>query len=337
MKRNIIAIILVFSLLMSFAACRKLEKSDGFVTESKAYIVDDEGVTREIYNEGSDYYYIDENGNKVSVNSKDVVVETNKVAVTESATFSPEAQSFIDSLGNAESFEEMLEADVTQPQLNIEDIIPEDAFNEIDVELDSEGRPEHNGEKSDYDDIIESKTFTIDMNMKITTNGQTVVLPMKIMRNGDDLYMETAIPMEEGRGSARANILLLNGTCYLIIPSMRAYMTISKDVIGETIPEEAFSGIESEIEGNYVSSGEVVYEGETYICDVYEKDGAVMKRYYQDGMLKREESINGEDISILEYNEVSTSVDKSKFAAPKNYFDLTTTMNGNFNWSSVTG
>ena len=189
MKRNIIAIILVFSLLMSFAACRKLEKSDGFVTESKAYIVDDEGVTREIYNEGSDYYYIDENGNKVSVNSKDVVVETNKVAVTESATFSPEAQSFIDSLGNAESFEEMLEADVTQPQLNIEDIIPEDAFNEIDVELDSEGRPEHNGEKSDYDDIIESKTFTIDMNMKITTNGQTVVLPMKIMRNGDDLYM----------------------------------------------------------------------------------------------------------------------------------------------------
>ena len=48
MKRNIIALILVFSLLMSFAACRKLEDTDAFVVESKVYVVDEHGVEQKV-------------------------------------------------------------------------------------------------------------------------------------------------------------------------------------------------------------------------------------------------------------------------------------------------
>ena len=48
MKKNVTAILLVFALLAGFASCRKLEDSEGFVIESKAYIVDSEGVTRDV-------------------------------------------------------------------------------------------------------------------------------------------------------------------------------------------------------------------------------------------------------------------------------------------------
>ena len=52
MKKNIVAIILVFSLLLSFAACRKLD-SESIIVQTKVYIVDEEGVTRDVYNAGT--------------------------------------------------------------------------------------------------------------------------------------------------------------------------------------------------------------------------------------------------------------------------------------------
>ncbi|MBQ2847587.1 MAG: hypothetical protein IJE74_04965 [Clostridia bacterium] len=338
MKKNIVAIILVFTLLMSFAACRKIEKAPNFEIESQAYIVDAEGETRKIYQNNGEYFYYDADGNRQPANPNDVVIETTKVPKTEAPTLTPEAQSFFDSFGNVESmedFEDMIEADVTQPELNIDEVIPEDAFNEIDVEMGSDGKPEHENSSVDYEEVLKKETFTIDITMKTKTNGVEMVMPIVFMRNNKDLFIETAIPKEDGKGSVRVNMIFLDGTCYMVIPSMRAYMSIPKETLGEMIPEDAFDIIDEEITGNYVSSGEVVYEGEKYICDVYENEGTTVKRYYQDGMLKREESVNGENITIIEYNEVTTNVDKSKFAAPKNYLDLTTMMGNNFDPNSL--
>ena len=93
MKKNVTAILLVFALLAGFASCRKLEDSEGFVIESKAYIVDSEGVTRDVQSIINDdgkteYFYYDADGNKVPVKKKEVVVETNKVSVASSGIFS---------------------------------------------------------------------------------------------------------------------------------------------------------------------------------------------------------------------------------------------------------
>ena len=79
MKKNVTAILLVFALLAGFASCRKLEDSEGFVIESKAYIVDSEGVTRDVQSIINDdgkteYFYYDADGNKVPVKKKEVVV-----------------------------------------------------------------------------------------------------------------------------------------------------------------------------------------------------------------------------------------------------------------------
>ena len=75
MKRNIIAICLVFALLMSFAACKKLPQDNEFVIESQVYVVDDAGVTHNVQSEYDEngkqvFYYLDYNGNKVIVNNK---------------------------------------------------------------------------------------------------------------------------------------------------------------------------------------------------------------------------------------------------------------------------
>lgn len=334
MKKSILAILLAFSLLISFAACRKID-TGSIEFESKAYIVDDEGVTREIYNEGSDYFYYDADGNKVSADSKDVVVETNTVRNTQAVSLTPEAQSLYEQIEDAESIEDMLEVDATQPQLENEELIPEDSFDEIDVEVDSAGKPVHKEDMLSYEEILKSETFTLDVNMKVVTGEETVVLPMKTMRDGKNLYVETAFPREDGIGSTRLNFLLLDGTCYVIIPSMRAYMSIPKETVGEMFPADVFDSIEEETESVYVSSGEVVFNGETYVCDVYENEGAVSKFYYKDNQLKRIETVSGDNTSIMEVNTLSTKADKSKFVAPKNYIDITTMMGGSFDPNSV--
>ena len=327
------AIILVFALLLSFASCRKIDKGS-IVTESKVYIVDDEGVTRDIFSSGSDYYYYDESGNRQMVDSKDIVVETNKVTMVETHSLTPEAQSFVESFGDVDSIEDMMQADVTVPDLDNGELIPEDSFNDIEIEVDSEGNPVHENVALSYTDIISSDTFTMESNIQTISNGEKNVLPMTIMRNGNNLYFETALPLKEGGGSTRVNMLFLDDMCYIIIPSMRAYLSIPKETAGEMIPADAFD-IEG-IEGEYISSGEVDFDGQTYVCDVYDTDGSTTKYFYLDGQLKRVETVKGEDSSIIEFKKLTTEVDKSKFAVPKNYIDMSTVLGSDY-LSTITG
>ncbi len=327
--KNTVAIILVFALLLSFAACRKIE-TGSIVTESKAYIVDDEGVTRDIFSDGSDYYYYDENGNRKQVNSDDVVVETNQVTMIETHSLTPEAQSFIDSFGDVDSIEDMMQADVTVPDLENGELIPEDSFNDIEIEVDTDGNPVHEDVALSYKDIISSDTFTMESNIQTIVNGERMVTPMTIMRNGNDIYFETALPLKGAEGSTRVNMLFLDDMCYIIIPSMRAYIAMPKDsaTTEEMIPADAFD-IEN-MGGTYLSSGEIVYDGQTYVCDVYDTDGSTTKYFYLDGQLKRVETVNGEDSSITEFKKLTTDVDKSKFAVPKNYIDMTTVLGSDY-------
>jgi hypothetical protein len=156
------------------------------------------------------------------------------------------------------------------------------------------------------------------------------------MKNGDDVYFETAMPREDRSGSTRLNFLILDGDCYIIIPSMRAYMSIPKETMGDTmIPDEALNAFD-EVEGTYIQSYNVDIDAKTYVCDIYENENATTKRYYLDGQLKRIETVSGEDVSIMEFNTVSNKIDKSKFAVPKNYMDISTMMGNDF-MSTVTG
>lgn len=344
MKRNIIAICLVFALLMSFAACKRLPQDNEFVYESQVYVVDDEGVTHNVQSENDEngkqiYYYEDHNGNKVIVNNKDVVVESTKVrkttAVYEGVELTPEEQSFLNSYNDPDAFENLVDESLTEPELEIPDAIPEEEFKEIEVEVDKNGNPKHDDIEKRYTDIIESGKFTMDMVLKTNSNGEEMTIPMKVIRDGEKMYFETAMPVN-GEGSMRMAFLLRDNSCYFIVPGMRAYMKMPADDLGELFNTNITEGFESDVNADYISSSEVDYNGKKYICDVYESEGSTIKYYYNDKEIKRMEATdpNG-GITIMEFNEVSDKADASKFRVPSGYFDMTKLMGQDF--SSITG
>lgn len=342
MKRNIIAVGLVFAVLMSFASCKKLPQDNEFVIESQVYAVDDEGVTHNVrteYNEKGEqvYYYEDYQGNKVTVANKDVVVQTTKVrkttAVYEGEPLTPEEESFLNAFNDPDTFENLVDESLTQPELEISDgLIPEDNFEKIEVEVDGEGNPKHEDIEKRYTDIVKSGKFTVDMVIKSNANGEEMIVPIRAVRNDDKMYFETAMPVD-GNGSMKMAFLMRDETCYLIIPGMRAYMTMPADEIGQMFD---MSVVESDAEAKYVSSSEVEFNGQKYICDEYESNGTVVKYYYNDNEIKRMEATNPDgSTSIVEFNEVSDKVDSSKLRVPSGYMDMTRLMGQNF--SSLTG
>lgn len=338
MKRNIIAILLVFALLVSFAACRKLETE--YTIETRPYVVDSNGVTQDVQSivnsDGvTEYFYYDNSGNKITVDSKDVEVETKKVAVTAPTTLSPEAQSLFDVFNDPEKFEELMEEDATEPKLEMSDgIISDDQFNKIDTDIGSDGKPVRDKAREQYMKIVEGETFTMDMVMKTNTNGEEMSLPIVAVRDGDNLFLETAMPVDGSKGAMRLQFLILNGKAYTVIPQMRAYMEVPKETIdqmglGDIVAEEAKDNSE------YVESGEVKINGKTYICDVYKSEDSTIKYYFLNGELKRIETISGENTAIMEINSLSDKADKSKLVLPKGYLDLATIKE--FNLSEIYG
>lgn len=344
MKRNIIAVVLIFSMLMSFAACRKLEDSGAFVVESKVYVVDENGVEQMVESavnaEGeTEYYYINGAGNRVIVNKNDVVVETTRIPVTTDEAFAnltPEEQSFLDTFNNPEAFDELIDSSVETPELEISDeLLPEDSFDEIEIELGADGKPVHDDIEQTYQDLIESNKFTMELNIKGVSNGVETVVPVKTIRDGDKVYFETSMPIEGQKGSMKFNIIVKDKQCYLIIPAMRAYMIIPAETMSEFIPSDIITEDEN-VDLEYVSSGEVDYNGQKYVCDVYKDGDTTIKYYYQDGELKRMESIMDENnMSIMEIQEISGNADSSKFDIPKNYMDMTKFLEGNFDPSNL--
>ena len=338
MKRNIIAILLVFALLVSFAACRKLETE--YTIETRPYVVDSNGVTQDVQSivnsDGeTEYFYYDNSGNKITVDSKDVEVETKKVAVTAPTTLSPEAQSLFDVFNDPEKFEELMEEDATEPKLEMSDgIISDDQFNKIDTDIGSDGKPVRDKAREQYMKIVEGETFTMDMVMKTNTNGEEMSLPIVAVRDGNNLFLETAMPVDGSKGAMRLQFLILNGKAYTVIPQMRAYMEVPKETIdqmglGDIVAEETKDNSE------YVESGEVKINGKTYICDVYKSEDSTIKYYFLNGELKRIETISGENTAIMEINSLSDKADKSKLVLPKGYLDLATIKE--FNLSEIYG
>lgn len=339
MKRNIIAICLIFALLTSFAACKKLPQDNEFVVESQVYVVDNAGVTHNVQSEYDEngkqnYYYIDGNGNKVVVENKDVVVESTKVrkttAVYEGLDLTPEEQSFLEIYNDPNAFENLVDENLTEPELEIEEVIPEENFEEIKVEVDKEGNPKHDDIETRYTDIVKGEKFTMDMVLRTTSNGETMTIPMKVVRNGDKMYFETAMPVN-GQGSMKMAFLLRDETCYFIVPGMRAYMQMPVEGMDDMFNTDFTGSFDSDSQATYVSSSEVEYNGNKYLCDVYESEGSTVKYYYTDKEFKRMEATDPDgNVTIMEFNEISEKVDSSKFKVPTGYIDMTKLMGQDF-------
>ena len=345
MRKNIIAIVLVFALAFGFASCKQLEKTDMFTIESQVYIVDDEGVTRNVQtrikeNGETEYFYIDSDGNTIFVKKDDVVIETKRVlaSTTDSNTFSPEAQSFLDTFNDPSALDELIDTKVTEPKLDMVDgLVPDDGFKQIEPVTGADGKPQRETFEKNFKEIIKSESFTLSATIEAEVDGSTVRMPMTLMRSGDDLYVETNMPVE-GKGALKAAFIVTGGKLYLVIPAMRCYMEVPQDVLETILDPDLIEGGANDDNSKYVSSAEVTVGGKKYTCDVYESDGNTTKYYFDsNGDLKRIESISSDGSpAIIEIGTLKKGADKSKMKIPSGYFDMTKIMGENFDYSTLT-
>ncbi|MBQ6266282.1 MAG: hypothetical protein IJK64_00760 [Clostridia bacterium] len=361
MKKSIVALVLVFSSLFSFAACRKIEGDGKFVIESKAYIVDSDGVTRDVQtrvneNGETEYYYTDVNGETVPVQKNSVKTATTRVAVTDprAATTGPngetasqalpeQLQSIENLLNGTEDPDEAMEqlADEKVETLDIAaDVVPESAIKDVEVPVSSDGKPTHNASIKTYSDILSGNTFTLKMKMRATMpkdNGTTeeVTMPITVMRSGDKYYYEMAYPVNKLYSMTIA-ALVGDNAYYMIIPKMRAYMSVPKEQANEMLEDASGDSLfDSEMfnnpEGTYVGSGVVTLNGKSYTVDTYENDGATIRYFFENDQLKRIETIDGDNTTIMELTSLTTTVDNSKFVLPSGYIDLATIAGEDYN------
>lgn len=126
--------------------------------------------------------------------------------------------------------------------------------------------------KDNVDPILKSGKYTLATT--IVSNGTSV--PSTIMVNGNDMSVDMTVDMKLLKTTCR--LLVLDGKCYLAIPSLKVY--------GESnvTPPSSISGTEK---AEYVKSEYFENGGKTYIIETYKAtDGSIMQYYFLDGVWK---------------------------------------------------
>ena len=177
-KKGIIASLLVFALIFSATACRKLEDNEGYTLETNAYVTDENGEQKEVEvetkeNGETEIFFIDDEGEKVTVAKKDVKVEKKVVTATNAAKTTKKAQveyvtdksgekvtdkngvkltkkyreattSVIEEIFGDDTAEKLVDEDATAPTLALgEGTIDEKDIKEVEVATNKDGTPQN--------------------------------------------------------------------------------------------------------------------------------------------------------------------------------------------------
>lgn len=298
MKKKIFSIFLVIAVLASFASCNKIK--------------DKVSLPDEVYQEVP----TNENGEPLP-------------------TMSPELEGFVNSFDSTDpaeieqQFQQMLDSEPVDVELEFgEDLIDDSDSTKVEVELDDKGRPDRSKIQNNYLSIAEGDTLTMDIVLKQKTNGEEFVAPVYATRDGNKYYMQATMPYEN-KGSLTFGALTTgSGDYYFILPSMRAYIALPKEEIGDVPLGDFMAGdmIAGDVNSKYVETREVEVNGKKYSCDIYDDEGIITKYYFTDTELKRVETVDGENVTIVEINEMSAKAETSKLVLPKNYFNMTSIM-----------
>ncbi len=345
--KSIIAVSLVFSIAFALGACRKVEKSErdqGENYNDGMFVVDSIGETHEVetqLNEDTgetEYVYQDNMGNVVVVDKEDVgqtqfnisTTVTNKngeTVTSETQTLPEEISDFLEGLTDPDknAGADYLEDQTAELTIS-EDLIDTDDMKEVSPPLAENGNPQRPAMSQFAQEAKDSKQYTLKMTAKnISSTGEISTIPFTIMRSGNNMYMETQFPVDNNR-YITVRALVKDGKCIMYIPSIRAYMEFPAEAVNEILNgvDQYTNPDKAPDTGEYKSSGEVTVGGVKYNVDIYEnEDSTEIKYYYLGDSLKRVETVDKEgNTTIIEYESIKNTVDKSKFVAPTGYFNL---------------
>ncbi len=355
MKKSIIAILLVFSLLAGFAACKKVgddqtvENVPGFEDENgnfytvdaqtnangeTEYFIESDGTTKvvvtEVDSDGNTKYYVtDENGNKkpVSMTEKTTVVDK-----TVSTTLTPDQEKINDMMENLEKNPDAyLETNVETVTMPIsDDLIPTENITEVEVEIGNNGKPANSQIIDNYINLMKSGKYSVKATVTMNSAGTTATMPLEISIDGNRFHLETLAPVEGSGGkSIRLSMMSTGEKVYMIIPSMKSYMEADAEQFKDMIPQDTTDNSQMD----YVRTYTVKVDGKNYTVEEYISEDKVttVKYYIYNNALKRIEVINGADSILYDFAELSGTVNSSKFKLPAGYMDLSAVLtNGGY-------
>ncbi|MCR5150298.1 MAG: hypothetical protein K6B52_03620 [Clostridiales bacterium] len=340
MKKGILALGLAFTTLFCATACQKLEDSDEYKVETKAYAVDDKGETQAILTrtneEGStEMYYVDDKGEEKTVKEKETVVEKKVVSKTTKGptttkTAAEEMVEVMGALGGVTNPQKAFHTRVTQPKLQMErGTIKQNEIKTVVVTTNKQGEPVSNAVQNFYNAVSTEKKSTIKMVVSTESDGTTLNVPLTYSVYGDEKCIEMDLPIsEDGKTTltCRGLVLKRDGKqkVYLAVPDLKVYLEMPEDMEDsfylELINQE-------ENKGTYVSSGEYTApDGKVYKVETYQTDTSTAKYFFDGEELKRLEISDGSSSTIIEYQSRENWANQNLFSV-SGYKDLSTMIN----------
>ncbi len=296
MSKKILAVILALIIaVFAFASCNK--------DVEDPYYVDDEGQTQKAEkDENGNYFITDDEGNTTYIDKENLINSSDKEEESKIQELVDEVQKNPDKVfDNADKNDSLQISD---------DLVKE----EIVVVEPDKGEAKAQVRLDNYKKVLSTNKFTLEATVK-EVGTESMEYPFVYIRSGNNAFIETAVPFEEGK-VVKANMIIKDGVTYCEMPSMKCYMIVDdmsiEDLASGTFDE---SGITSH---KFVESGTVKLNGKTYTCDVFEVDGETAKYYYDSKeTLVRIEKIGKRESVITEIKSLKNSVDESKIRKPK--------------------
>ncbi len=303
MMKRILAILLVFAMMLTVTSCKAVLKTQ--LDDNRAYYVDEEGHTQYVDKDADGNYYITDSEGVTTYIEDEATI--NEIKENEEKIAQDGIQNIID--GGIEDATEKAGDDKLQIT---DDLITEDA--ETNTDNTQQAKAEALNRIKSYQELLKSKKFTIKGTIK--QGGEDSSYPIVYMRNGEDFFIEAAIPFEEGK-VIKANMVYVGGVAYCVIPSLKVYYNAGKD-IGDDMGAGAFSDIVTD-EYEFIETSTVTIDGKSYTCDKFTFDGDTYKYIYdsKNTLVRIEEIFSKNDYVIAEISSMSTKVDTSKIKKPK--------------------
>ncbi len=348
MIKKTIAILSVFAVLFGLAACKggnlegnleakttapsesagaPVEVTMADLTATNLFVDDGSGNTIPVetkVDSNGDVIYAYTNANGEEVTQKDT---DNIVGVTKYSKEDQEGliEDYFEELSKqyAENPDGMMEKAEDIDFVLADGLVPENQFTKTEIKLDANGNPDRADTKS-YQQLISGNAFTLKMNIMSENDGIKSTVPMTWIKSGNNMIMETSMPVDASGNVMKTSILIKDSKCYMIIPSMRMYAEVPAETFEEMFNPEF---LEEEIKDSnvYDSSYTVKANGKSYSCDKFvSKDGqTTTKNFFDDkGNLVRTEIVSGDDVTIWELTHISDKADASKIAIPSGFFDM---------------
>ncbi len=303
MMKRIIAILLVCALTLGITACKmNVNKPTG---DDKLYYVDEEGHTLYVEKDEDGNYYITDSEGVTSYVEDEKYIE--QIKDVEEQIAKDELQQIID--GGIEDVTENADKD---DKLQISDGLIQGGTN---VDSTTKAKAAALERIKDYQNLLKTKKFTITGTIK-QYDGEEMSYPIVYIRNGEDFFIEAAIPFDKGK-VVKANMVYVKGVAYCVIPSMKVYYNAGSD-IGDDMGVGAFSDVVTE-KYKFEETSTIKINGKSYICDSFTYEGDTYKYVYDSSnkLVRIEEIYSEKNYVIAEVKSMSPTADTSKIKKPK--------------------